>query len=145
VRWHSPSGRSRVNALPLKPVPCLDALQGVSRSLVDRAFPRGARRPDHLTSPAFLRFTPAAEFLTLPSDVARTEFRLAATCEASGWEYGLLRRDLGEHVDPDRNMLVTVVEFESTALMAGTLGVRLALVAYPVVSIRKVNGGEGGG
>ena len=72
-------------------------------------------------------------------------FRSGSPSQACQADVLLLRRDLGEHVDPDRNMLVTVVEFESTALMAGTLGVRLALVAYPVVSIRKVReGGQGG-
>jgi hypothetical protein len=79
--------------------------QGVSRSLVDRAFPPGAR-PAHLASDAFYRFTPAADFLSLPGDVARTEFRLAAA--HAGWEYGLLRRDLGDEGAGDRPMLVTV-------------------------------------
>ena len=30
-----------------------------------------------------------------------------------------------------------VIEFESTALMIGQLGVRVSLIAYPVVSIKK--------
>lgn len=30
-----------------------------------------------------------------------------------------------------------VIEFESTALMIGHLGVRVSLIAYPVVSIKK--------
>ena len=32
---------------------------------------------------------------------------------------------------------VQVIEFESTALMIGHLGVRVSLIAYPVVSIKK--------
>lgn len=32
-----------------------------------------------------------------------------------------------------------VIEFESTALMIGQLGLRVNLIAYPVVSIRKVS------
>ena len=32
---------------------------------------------------------------------------------------------------------VQVIEFESTALMIGQLGVRVSLIAYPVVSIKK--------
>lgn len=32
-----------------------------------------------------------------------------------------------------------VIEFESTALMIGHLGVRVSLIAYPVVSVKKVN------
>ena len=31
-----------------------------------------------------------------------------------------------------------VIEFESTALMIGHLGVRVSLIAYPVVSVKKV-------
>lgn len=31
-----------------------------------------------------------------------------------------------------------VIEFESTAMVIGALGIRVQLVAYPVVSIRKV-------
>ena len=143
VRWHARGGRSRVHALPLRPVPSIDALQGVPRSLLDRAFVGGAAaRPPHLASDDFYRFTPTAECLSLPPDVARTEFRLTAAPsapEAGGWEYGLLRRDLGPVVDPSKNdMLVTVVEFESAALVAGALGVRLAMVAYPVVCVRRV-------
>ena len=30
-----------------------------------------------------------------------------------------------------------MIEFESTALMIGQLGVRVSLIAYPVVSIKK--------
>ena len=33
-----------------------------------------------------------------------------------------------------------VIEFESTALMIGQLGVRVSLIAYPVVSIKKARG-----
>lgn len=31
-----------------------------------------------------------------------------------------------------------VIEFESTALMIGQLGLRVNLIAYPVVSVKKV-------
>ncbi len=32
-----------------------------------------------------------------------------------------------------------VIEFESTALMIGQLGLRVNLIAYPVVSVKKVS------
>ena len=44
--------------------------------------------------------------MSLPGDIARTEFRLVITHE--GWEYCILERDLGAHLDCHRNMLVTV-------------------------------------
>ena len=44
--------------------------------------------------------------MSLPGDIARTEFRLVVTHE--GWEYCILERDLGAHLDSQRNMLVTV-------------------------------------
>ena len=44
--------------------------------------------------------------MSLPGDIARTEFRLVITHE--GWEYCILERDLGAHLDTHRNMLVTV-------------------------------------
>ncbi len=34
---------------------------------------------------------------------------------------------------------VQVIEFESTALMIGQLGLRVNLIAYPVVSVKKVS------
>lgn len=73
--------------------------------------------------------------MSLPGDIARTEFRLVITHD--GWEYCILERDLGAHLDCHRNMLVTVIEFESTALMIGQLGLRVNLIAYPVVSVKK--------
>lgn len=63
--------------------------------------------PDYLTSEAFYKFSPSEELTTLPGDVARTEFRLAATL-AGGWEYTLCERTLPGPADPDRRLLVTV-------------------------------------
>lgn len=80
-------------------------MQGISKNLVEKAFPV-AERPDYLTGPDFYKFTPAEEFMSLPGDIARTEFRLVITHE--GWEYCILERDLGAHLDSQRNMLVTV-------------------------------------
>lgn len=134
VRWYNPSGKTKVSHLALKPIETVDALQGISKNLVEKAFPV-VERPDYLTGPDFYKFTPAEEFMSLPGDIARTEFRLVITHE--GWEYCILERDLGAHLDSQRNMLVTVIEFESTALMIGQLGLRVNLIAYPVVSVKK--------
>lgn len=134
VRWHCPAGKTKVTHLSLKPLESLDALQGLSKSLLSRAFPDDVR-PDYLTSADFYRFTPSEEFLSLPGDTTRTDFRLIVNYD--GWEYCVLERELGAHRDPDRKMLVTVMEFESTALMIGTLGLRVSFIAYPLVSIKK--------
>lgn len=44
--------------------------------------------------------------MSLPGDIARTEFRLVVTHD--GWEYCILERNLGAHSETHRNMLVTV-------------------------------------
>jgi hypothetical protein len=55
-----------------------------------------------------------------------------------GWEYTVLHRELGAHRDPDRNMFVTVIEFESQAVMIGALGLTVSLISYPLIFVRKV-------
>ncbi len=80
--------------------------QGISKNLVSRAFPSGPERPDYLTSQEFLKFTPTEDFMSLPGEIFRTEFRLVVTHE--GWEHTVLERELGAHVDPLRKMLLTV-------------------------------------
>lgn len=82
------------------------SLQGISKNLVSRAFPSGPERPDYLTSEEFLKFTPTEDFMSLPGEIFRTEFRLVVTYDS--WEYTVLERELGAHVDPLRKMLVTV-------------------------------------
>jgi hypothetical protein len=196
VRWHGLDGTTRVHALRLKPVPSVDCLGGLSARLLARAFSGGGNgsgggsgggrstgtaaassRPAYLSSPSYYRFTPADEFMSLPGDVARTEFRLVVADEG-GWERAVLRRDMGDHSpggaavvggaegdgeggadastppppggepaapsgqqperEETRKLLVTVVEFESAALIGGgQFGVRLNLVAYPVVSVSR--------
>ena len=80
-------------------------MQGISKNLVSRAFPE-SDRPDYLTSEEFLKFTPTDDFMSLPGEIERTEFRLVVTHKA--WEYTVLERELGAHRDPLRKMLVTV-------------------------------------
>ena len=97
---------------PLSTVPSIPSLrarvtvQGISKNLVSRAYPSGPERPDYLTSEEFLKFTPTEDFMSLPGEIFRTEFRLVVTHQ--GWEYTVLQRELGAHVDPLRKMLVTV-------------------------------------
>ena len=72
---------------------------------MSRAFPE-SERPDYLTSEEFLKYTPTDDFMSLPGEILRTEFRLVVTHD--GWEYTVLERELGAHRDPLRKMLVTV-------------------------------------
>lgn len=58
---------------------------------------------------------------------------------SSAREYKVLERELRASEDGN-NLLVSVIEFESTALMLGQVGVRVSLISYPVVSVRKVSG-----
>ncbi|GIL86052.1 hypothetical protein Vretimale_9078 [Volvox reticuliferus] len=142
VSWHTMGSKSRHNCLNLKRVPGVDDLQGLARDLMTRAFPPDSM-PPHLSSAAsrnYYHFTPEQECLSLPSDVARTQLKLVVTFD--GWEYVVYERKLlTEGPQPDETgdtpLLVTVVEFESTALVIGHLGIRVQLVSYPTVSIRK--------
>ena len=124
VRWYSPMGKTKVNRLLLKPINNAEALEGISKDLIQRAFPED-NRPDYITSHDFYKFTPTDEFMSLPGDIARTEFRLVATYD--GYEYTVLERELGAHRDPERKMLVTV---------------RVKPLKWPSVGIE---GGGGGG
>lgn len=74
----------------------------------------------------------------------RTEFRLVVV-SAAGWEYTVIRRDLGAiHATVGggpgaaRNLMVTCIEFESAPVLLGHLGVRVSMIAYPIVSVSKV-------
>ncbi len=90
-----------------------------------------------MSSADYYTFTPDDEFLTTPGAIARTEFKFSVQCD--GWEYIVLHRELGALRDPDRNMFVTVIEFESQAMMIGALGLTVSLISYPLVFIKKVS------
>lgn len=47
-----------------------------------RAFPE-PNRPDYLTSEEFLKYTPTEDFMSLPGEILRTEFRLVVTREVT--------------------------------------------------------------
>ncbi|KAK9812440.1 hypothetical protein WJX73_010922 [Symbiochloris irregularis] len=137
LHWHSNTGKVQVEQVQLKPIRDLTQLQGLSRKLVERAFPP-SDRPEYLTSDAFCKYTPTREVMSLPNDLICTHFRLILTTE-DGWEYAILERHIaGPPSDDQHNMLVTLIEFESTALMIGHLGVRISMVLYPLVSVSKV-------
>ena len=79
------------------------ACQGLSRKLVERAFPPSVR-PEYMTSDAFCKYTPAREVMSLPNDLVCTHFRLVLTT-SDGWEYAILERTTSNH---SHTMLVTV-------------------------------------
>ena len=93
------------------------------------------------TSSAWLHIQ--AQLSHIPALCARNLLVVLELCHRSiciakmqGWEYTLLERELGAYRDSERRMLVTVIEFESTALMVGHLGLRMSLIAYPLVSLK---------
>lgn len=135
VRWHSPSGKTKLNHLQLRQISSLESLDVLPKALVKRAYPDDASLPDHVTSSDFYCFTPSKDYLPLPGEIAETEFRLVVHCD--GWEHTVLQRGLGAHRDPEKKLLVTVIEFESTPLVLGHVGVRVSLISYPVVSVKK--------
>ncbi|EFJ39877.1 hypothetical protein VOLCADRAFT_100437 [Volvox carteri f. nagariensis] len=141
VSWHTLGAKSRHNCLTLRRIPCVEDLQGLARDLMTRAFSPGTM-PAHLSATSsrlYYHYTPEQECLSLPSDVVRTHLKLIVTYD--GWEYVVyerkLRTDPTHQEDDETPLLVTVVEFESTALVIGHLGIRVLLVSYPTVSIRK--------
>ena len=75
--------------------------------------------------------------LSYPLDVTKTQFKLVV--KHNGWEYVVEQYDLGAMPEPEtRKLVVTVIEFESVAVVLGNLGIRVSLVAYPVVCVKKV-------
>ena len=68
----------------------------------------------------------------------RSEFRLVAA--ARGWEYTVLARDhtaVAAAAPGGSPLMVAVIEFESEPLLLGHLGVRVSMVSYPIVSVKK--------
>lgn len=126
----------------------ISKLGGLSRGLLDRAFPlddEDTPRPPYLISPEYLRYTPEETCLSFPTEVAHTEFKLIASWR--GWEYCVyasprLNRD-GDIVpstssgQDERPLFVTTIEFDSVAVVLGNLGIRVSLVSYPIVAISR--------
>jgi hypothetical protein len=112
-------------------------LRTLFRRLIRGAFPGGdAALPDYLVCPRYYKFAPAGDFVSLPGDAACTQFRLAA--RVAGCEVTVAERRLGALPDPERNLLVTVAEFESPPVEVGDgRAVVATLVAYPAICVRK--------
>ena len=90
---------------------------GLSKGLMDRAFP-AETRPVYLEDDRFSRFTPEETCLSFPLEVTKTEFKLCATFD--GWEYVIEQYELGADADIEtRKLFVTVIEFESVAVVLG--------------------------
>ncbi|KAL4458373.1 hypothetical protein ABPG75_013238 [Micractinium tetrahymenae] len=135
VRWHGTCGRVRVNRLRLDPFSHIGELRGLSRRLVKGAFADAGALPDYLTCEEWYKFSPAEELISLPGDIARTEFRLVATLE--GWEYTVCERTLPGTPDPDRRLLVTLAEFESDAVTVSDRQYVVRLLSYPTVCVKR--------
>jgi len=92
-----------------------------------------------LSPDQYLKFGTSNECLNFPIDIVSTEFKLLAMHE--GWQYclhetGGLGRQNSQETGPPR-MHVTIIEFESIARVIGHLGIRLQMVAYPVVAVSR--------
>ncbi|KAF8061298.1 hypothetical protein HT031_004389 [Scenedesmus sp. PABB004] len=135
IRWFGGQGQTKLNKLELRPLATLDALQDLPKELVESHYATPAQLPDYCTSEAFSRFTPATECLALPGDVVRTELRLVLCYR--DWEYTVLRKDSGRAARGDADIQVMTAEFMGSDPLMAALGLRISLVAYPVVGIRK--------
>lgn len=134
VQWRTHSGKTRSERASLQPVDSLADLQGLSRTLMERAFPP-EDCPDYITSDEYVRFTPVEDLMSLPGDISQTTFRLVISHD--GWEYTILEREMGLLSDAARSMLITMIEFESSAIIAGHVGLRMSLIAYPYLCVKK--------
>lgn len=136
VRWFGGQGQTKLNKLPLKQIDTLEALEDLPKELVDSHYPSTDQLPDYFTNTAYIRFTPEVDCLALPGDVVRTELRLVLCY--GGWEYTILKRDT-THNDPgpEQTIRVMTAEFMGSDPLMAALGLRISLIAYPVVALSK--------
>jgi len=128
------TGNTKVVRLNLCAVAGVRQLKKLFQSLLVTAFP--SQLPQYLTSDEYYLFTPEVEFVSLPSNSVRTQFKLVVSVD--GWETVVAVRELGRDGDPERRMLVTMAEFDSQPMSMGhTVGHVVSVVAYPSVSVRK--------
>jgi hypothetical protein len=140
VRWTAEDGTSRAARLPLASISGVGDLRGLFRRLLLGAFPSRTTAmdglPEYLTSQEYYKFTPAEDFVSLPGDAVRTQFRLVATID--GWEVTVAERELGGPSDPERRLVVTVAEFESEPVnLPDGRQMVVSLVAYPTVCVQR--------
>jgi len=136
VKWVSATGKTKVTELPLKMVESTNDLTGVHKRLTNRVF---AERdlPDFLVSDNYLKFSTCEECLNMPLEVLSTNFKLAAFKD--GWQYVVhdSRVSAPETSDNQPKLHVTIIEFDSIAHIIGHLGIRMSMVAYPLITIHK--------
>lgn len=137
IRWFGGQGQTKLNKLPLRQIDTLEALEDLPKELVESHYPEQSSLPDYFTNTAYVRFTPEVDCLALPGDVVRTELRLVLCYR--GWEYTILKRDT-THSDPgpEQTIRVMTAEFMGSDPLMAALGLRISLIAYPVVALRKV-------
>ncbi|RMZ53216.1 hypothetical protein APUTEX25_005205 [Auxenochlorella protothecoides] len=135
IRWTTLCGDSKVTRLPLRLISSIEQLQGLFSRLIRHAYD-GSDLPDFLTSPAFLMCTPLEEFVSVPSALGSTHFRLVLLAQ-DGWEYTVAERDLSSHPDPAADLMVTMAEFQSNALDLGDHEVVFNMVSYPTVCVQR--------
>lgn len=137
VQWFGTAGQSKLNKLQLRRLDDLEALQALPKELLQSQYPTADQLPDYCTNAAYTRFTPAVECLALPGDVVRTEARLVLSYQ--GWEWTLLKKDsaVSERQPGAGNMQVMAAEFLGSDPLMAALGLRMALIAYPIVALDK--------
>lgn len=133
VRWTTLCGAPKVTRLPLRTLSSLDQLQGMFSRLIRHAH-RDRRLPAFMTSPDYIVCAPAEEFVSVPSALGSTHFRLVLLDEA-GWEHTVSERVLAATPDPAEDLMVTLAEFQSNALDLGDHEVIFNMVSYPTVCI----------
>lgn len=138
VRWHGNAGQTKLNKLALKRLEGnkVESLKDLPKELIDSHYPSSNEFPDYFTSTAYVRFTPQTECLALPGDVVRTEWKLVLSYK--GWEYAVLKQDTSQiSRGGAQDIHVMTAEFMGSDPLMAALGLRLALIAYPVVALSK--------
>ncbi|KAF6254047.1 hypothetical protein COO60DRAFT_1543496 [Scenedesmus sp. NREL 46B-D3] len=138
VRWHGNAGQTKLNRVGLSRLDNgVDSLKDLPKELIDSQYPSSRDFPDYFTSADYVRFTPQVECLVLPGDVVRTELRLALSYQ--GWEYTVLKKDnsLSNSSGGGQEIQVMTAEFMGSDPFMALLGLRMALIAYPVVALSK--------
>lgn len=139
IRWHGNAGQTKLNRVGLTRLDNgVDSLKDLPKELVESHYPNSRDFPDYFTNADYMRFTPQVECLVLPGDVVRTELRLAVSYQ--GWEYTVLKKD-SSHSTSSRDgqeIQVMTAEFMGSDPFMALLGLRMSLIAYPMVALSKV-------
>ncbi|WIA14210.1 hypothetical protein OEZ85_002749 [Tetradesmus obliquus] len=139
IRWHGNAGQTKLNRVGLKRLDNgVDSLKDLPKELINSHYPNSRDFPDYFTNADYVRFTPQVECLVLPGDVVRTELRLALSYQ--GWEYTVLKKDSSHSSNSGagQDIQVMTAEFMGSDPFMALLGLRMALIAYPVVALSRV-------